>query len=917
MEADNRPYDAVRAQLMKYAVPYSDARSEEGGELRTTYSYFCRVCSEQLAEFVEEDRTAEVLGAVGNLDDHIKKLIWVEAASATEFVRFPVPVDPRHFGTAAVEVCHPALLLAEESLLKRRRRAAARPREDDLYGDAETVDPRTHLYVVLFVYGYVLSLIGSSRTEKSGGDRLGFEGVHPDAKMSVYAATILTTVLKKYAGLIAQIEDVTPEFVADRFREAYRLVAGRGESQVISAADEAKIIVNEIVALSPPYRYSAIAARVFGVLPVERPLTPAAARLEFETALGRTLPAILDDRAVETKSELVQMLLGIRPASGRARRSAVEYPSEADPLNIYNAPEVNFLYKMFRAPAGYEVDLGPLRAQAALAASTPACSTRCVHEAIGGREGPAAPGSSRIGLHMDPVLGPIELGLYLEAYRLFTAYTTEVVDAETMAAYETRLAETRLCERGFLLRRAAMAAKNSRRFSFTVSRRFGLFRGPPGAAPLTYLYDEDGLRHSWATPGGESIYVYSGGGAEYTRAELARALASGYASGGRTGPTHGRQLLDIRCSVCNTLLSEVHTLDTLKTAESLQALGEFDAFFSFYTSRCPLQALHDFDASRICSKCGMTEVLIFGHRAPRHAALARAFFDRYIKLYRSQRDTVGAVADLHSPAAGRHLDLAAQALAKFQSFAEQWQPDYTLLVWAANLIEAPVAVFETLGATEGRVYSEVLSGAHAPPPPTSLDDPRLLAVDSDVRVFTSDYNRLRFVGRFPKTPPEVEALLVAAKVPNHEYGTLTAWLPDVYDDYHMKRLALLQVRPPEDVLLFSIESLARMALAVATVDTRPGQPNWIAGLGKEFARQELRAIVRSERLLAKNGPFNFNIFGEEDIRGASLGGDTPYISDYGASGGEEPETYDGYEAATPFSLEAVDIDADDPNLEPQ
>lgn len=966
---------------MKYSIQYSEAR--HGDDVQTTYSYFCRICSERLAEFVEEDRTAEILGAVGSLDDYTRKIIWVEAVNAAENVRFPMPVDPRQFAGTAVDVCHPLLLQAEGALLKRGRRAATRPRgapaptADDPFGDEETVDPRTHLYIALFVYAYVLNLIRTSHESAAGASRrLGFENVRPGAAMSAYAQAILTAVLKKYAGVISQIEDITPDFIAERFREAYRLVVGAEGGQELVAADEAGIIVNEIVTLGPTYHYIAIAARVFGVLPVARPTEPATARREFETVLGRTLPAILEDRATDSKSELVQKLLGVRPTNRGSRRVAVEYPRGSDPLYVYSAPEVNFLRDMMRVPpARASTDMAPLDTLIALANAIPACKFHCVVEAVGGRASPPAKavkgaksaqgannakgaksaesakgaknakgakgakgvksaGPSGVGFRED-LLWAAGSGLYLDSYRLFYEYTVDAVDAASMEAYQRQLELARKRERGYLLYRAATAVKNYRRYDLTVQRRFGRYGdyrpearrrnrlpGSDPEVPITYLYDEDGLEHSWATrSAAKNIYVYSdGGGAvvELTRAEITAAVAAAYAAGENAGPIYGRTLQDVRCSVCKTLLSEIHRLDAKKAAVSLHAIAEYNSFFTFFASRCPKGDLHDFQGeagARTCAKCEMSEILIFSHGVPRHAAAARAYYDKYSGEYGNLRSYA---ATLHSAVPRAAVDdPAARALEKFGSFARAWKHDYTMLVRAAEVAEVPIAALETLGATEGREYPEVLDGTGAPPPPTSPEDPRLLAVDSDVRVFVSEYNRLRFFHRFPKPSASAAALLAAADVPRAEYESLAQRLPDVFDDYGAKRLALQQLRSPEDVLMFSIESLARMAVGVAA---SAAPPDWLPRLGKSFAREALRDIVRSERLLAKHGSFNFKIFGDEDIGGGSLGGIDAPAEDFG-DGGEDAldaaEAAGGEDGAVdPFSLEAVDIDDDDPNLEP-
>ncbi|GFR90185.1 BA71V-M1249L, partial [Elysia marginata] len=973
MEARNCPYDAIRTRLMKYAVQYADRWDKDGSAVRDTYSYFCRICSECLAEFTGEDRTADILGAVGTLDDHIRKVIWTEAAKAANFLQFPVPVDPRKFASTAVDVCHPLLLVAEANLLKRRRRVASTFRsvgsDGSSSGDEETVDPRTHLYIALFVYAHILNLIRASyESTKDNNRRLGFEGVRPGAKMSVFAATILSTVLGNFAALIARIEDITPEFIANRFREAYRLVVGEKPPQELMPADEAKLIVAEITALNPVYHYIATAARIFGALPIERPLTPSAAKHEFETVLGRSLPEILENRGTDSDSELVQMLLGVRPTGRGVRRVVIEYPRGSDPLYVYNEAAVNFLLKMFRAPSATikKTDMGPFDRAAALAKAAPACGDRCVVEAVGGRASQQAPQKKQKkpsrgkkppgGALPYPVfnpraflrgaetaLAPVASGLFLRSYELFTEYATEITSAEKMAAYQARLATARSSERGYLLARAAFAVKNYRQFGFTLSRRFGLHNderpavkhkirledmaGP--AVPLTYLYDEDGFPHSWANNRvRENIYIYlalhgeaadgSTPPLELTQSAIVDALETGMASGETTGPIHGRILFDVKCGTCGVLLSEISALSEKKTRRSLQALSESAAFFAFYDSRCPVDGFHEFPGSGSpCKKCGLEEALVSNHGEIGNAAKARAFYDKYLERYHEQRTVVTTTGGVIPAAAHSFADPTAEAIRNFGLFAKNWKFDYSLVVQAGKLIDTPVAVFEALGATEGRTYPDVLSGINAPSPPSSADDPRLLAADSDVRVFVSAYNRLRFVHRFPKPGLDTEAILREAKVPKHEYRTLAEALPDIFDSYCLKRVALAHFRPPADVLLFTIETLARMALTVASVDAEG--KDWLSCLGLKFAQQTLREVIRSERLLAKNGPFNFQIFGVSDMGSGS--GEDFAAGEFGDVGEDVLEQIDadaGEDGALDtFSLEGIDIDSDDPNLEPE
>ena len=406
MEGQGLAYEVVRSRLMKYALRYSD-RGADGRDTRTTYSYFCRICSERLSEFTQEDRTAEIMGAVGTLDEGLRRLLWGVALAVAELARFPVAAaDPRLFASAAAGACHPLLLAAEATVARRGggrpppRPRAGEPTPADPFGDEdETPDTRTRLSAIIFVYAFLLNLIRSSAGDRDGG--VGFEGVRAGAKMHDYARAILQTIARRHRALLAQLEDITEQFVADRFREAYRLVANGVGAQAVAAPDEAAFLVRNVAELDPIYRYLVVAARVFGDLPPARPATPAGAAREFETALGPGIPALLLGRGGKKKAaplpELAQMLLGIRPGRG-ARRTAIEYPPGADLLLLYGAPEINFYAEMYAPPPSVKkkAEAPAFAEMGGFAAAFPACGPTCARETvIGGRAARPPPSARR------------------------------------------------------------------------------------------------------------------------------------------------------------------------------------------------------------------------------------------------------------------------------------------------------------------------------------------------------------------------------------------------------------------------------------------------------------------------------------------------------------------------------------------
>jgi len=569
MESEGLPYDRVRERLQKYAVRYSSAGAG-GGAPGDRYTYYCRICSERLAEFVSEDRTADYLRANSRIDDGLRRLVWTEALAASEFVRFAAPVNPRAFAGAAADVCHPLLVRVEGQLPRARGAAAARRaappparREGpiDPFADSEAdepIDPRTRLYAVIFVYAYVLSLIARGLSAGAGSRTAagrakagaGFEGVKPGARLSAYASRVLGTIAKQHGGLIARVPDVTPEFIAARFREAFRLVSESGDEGPSPAPGPQSHVV-EVMTIDPVYRYAVVAAKAYGALPWGPAATPAAARREFETALGPGAMGRL--QASAPLNELGRALLGLRPGGAGGRRATVEYSAALlrgrTPALVHKDPSVN-LYARIYAPKDAEtrgVKRGPFERLAELGRDLPgAASPRALESYVGGaswggreraaakrarrapskrpakaapppRPAKAAPpsakkGDRRVGASLERPLvlaeprgGPPELtaadpAYLLEAYLLFVRYTAKVVDRAAQETYRTDQARFAASEAGYLLARAAGARKPQMHLNVSVSAaRFPEERAT--GMRLTELFDENGLHHVWGEPG--------------------------------------------------------------------------------------------------------------------------------------------------------------------------------------------------------------------------------------------------------------------------------------------------------------------------------------------------------------------------------------------------------------------------------
>jgi hypothetical protein len=952
LEARRAPFGEVQAQLMKYAVRIAAPSS---GSLGTgSATYFCRVCSERLGE-TEEDRTAEVLGRFGDLDAGLRTKIWTTALHLAAAVRFPMPTDERQFATVAANVVYPLLMSAEETLSKKgqRRRAVARPSAEgtaDGRGraaarrtrDASTdpdIDPRTQLYIILFVYAYVLDLIKESRG--LSGREIGFADVRPGSRENVYADRMLQRIAETHRSLLAQIEDITAEYLRDRFTEAYKMVRGEGASGLETAKPEEELASQTVI--DPIYRYAATAARIAGSLPLDRPAGPVEARREFETVLGASIPALVKIARESARDPVLAPLY--------LRRIGTVVPPGGLLEHLLKNPRVNLYARLYEAPPTAKADLAAFAVSGggpnadgseadqsgfSLAdAIVPVAGGKAAHrhkKANGVRE----PSNQDLKKYRTPwtfvrpslaINSGAERARFFEAYRLFVTYTKGITSQEAYDTYLGALTDYRRHERRLLDARAQRA-----QFSYydLLHTRTQQFAG--GTVALTYLYDESGARHVWQTyvygggAAGPEVVVSGGpwkGGPRLGQSEavddaklIAETAGKAVAKARETGVLPpGLTLTDMECVVCGVRASKTNELDPVKTAQSVRIRGKIDSFYAFYTERCPEGDLHDYSRGA-CAKCGL------GPETQTRPERARGYYDKYAAVFRT------AAASSAVPLQKEPAPLRAQGPSRADT---NWQPDYTLVVQAAELAGVSTATIEAIGATAGREYADVIEGRGAPPPPTARSDPRIYAADADVRLFLADYGALRHAAAYVRVPPSVAALLDAAQVPRHEYARLSTLLPDLEADKYRATLAfLLKERPAADALTFAIQSLCKMVLIVAAVaavaavattnkqnpkeETDEVQLSWLVRISSMFAKNELTLILRGHRLLSKPGNFDWSVFeaGDGDENDPQL----DVAADVGEDVLEEALATDREEAPEdPFSEEHIDYDTSENNFD--
>ena len=886
LEARRASFDEMRTRLAKYAVRISNRDSDD------SHSYYCSICSERVADVVDADNSSETLGRFGDLDAGLRTKIWAIALGAARHIRFPAPTDERQFASTTAAVVYPLLMAAEAAVIKRgrRRKQSREPAATGADYDDEELDARTMLYIILFVYAHILNIIQTSSTARA--QEIGFVGVKRGARMSSYAEAMLRLIADTHRGIIAQIEDVSAEYLAARFTEAFRIVRGDDSGARGVAKPEEELAI-QTTTVDPIYRYAATVARVSGDLPIDRPVGPAAARREFETVLGDSLPDIIKNARVSAREpDLAPLYI---------RRTGAEVPPGGAFEYLLKDPRVNLYAKLYE-PKPNVAGVAAEKAFKAIAAaaSVPVTGIRYwvgagVRRKQPKRDRPGRRAARALDTRPDDDLAAAQRGSFFESYRLFVRYTRDMVNHEAFVEYQRDLAVVRRSEDGIRVARALSAVKPYYDFGWKRSQQY-----EPVHVPITAVYDENGARHDWSKL---VTYVFKGDdGKELLVHGGPKAVAAARAA----GDIESRQVVDLECPVCGVRASQINTLDPEVTEANVRAVSELDSFFVFYESRCPEGELHEWAPSADTTRCRKCELgvnvmhIVTSGNAAKDAE-ARTYHAKYAKQFVKDRHEIRSIPPSTATSV-RPKEISTDAAA----FAAAWVPDYTSVVRAAELAGVTPATIESIGATEGREYESIVDGQGVPDPPTSPSDPRLFTSDAEVRLFLADYGVLRYAQRFSKLPLVVSELLAAANVPKHEWGLLPKYLPDVGIGYRAQFAAMAAGRSPAITYTFAIHSLCRMVLEVAAVTDGP---DWVNRLAVMFAKQELITILHNHKLFSKPGAFNWSVFDDAE------GGDVEdQVGDVGEDVLEELLENEGEEAPEdPFSGENMDYDTGEGN----
>jgi hypothetical protein len=202
-------------------------------------------------------------------------------------------------------------------------------------------------------------------------------------------------------------------------------------------------------------------------------------------------------------------------------------------------------------------------------------------------------------------------------------YTQPLIDHDKKYEYLKKLEEELYQEH----KRRELRPFNNIVLQDNYMLKFNDFR--PETIKIDKYYDNNGNRHKF------DIFVYqrannkgviSGPKHEYNKSDIQMWLKTNDTK--KTDRFKYMFIVDERCSVCKTLLSQTKNISVVR---ALTKLIDIDVFFKYFENRCPKGGLHDFIVvtnqvkESGCTKCGITKSTVDKRD--------KKYYDKYIKVY--------------------------------------------------------------------------------------------------------------------------------------------------------------------------------------------------------------------------------------------------------------------------------------------
>lgn len=403
---------------------------------------------------------------------------------------------------------------------------------------------------------------------------------------------------------------------------------------------------------------------------------------------------------------------------------------------------------------------------------------------------------------------------------------------------------------------------------------------------INRIFDESGRKHVWnillvkgaENPAENKISknnkrpVETDGVREMSLGEITSTIESGHRFEGK--------VVDRKCSVCGIRKSAVNDISAEKIKARLQEITSTQNFFRWFENRCP-EGGHHIWADGKCTQCNIDLQMFTAQFGEAAQGYRMRYSEKFAMVSSSQ------------------LILPKEEPAPDDPFAEEYANysfDFNTVLALASKLKINHKLIMALGAFEKTSIGDI-EGTFIPPEITFRDHPRVYVLNAHIKNMFTWYNLFRGYARLIRPPAEITAVITELGLTYNTIGVMDK-LPAIYNQYNSRLDHFYHAKKPRNIIEFQLQSLCeKLLLILDGPETK---------LRRAIVDFIVKKILHSETLLTRAGDFNWSIVYPDSKITTS---DENYETE------KEERVDDDDEDASPFSMNAFDIEDTDPDDE--
>ena len=319
------------------------------------------------------------------------------------------------------------------------------------------------------------------------------------------------------------------------------------------------------------------------------------------------------------------------------------------------------------------------------------------------------------------------------------------------------------------------------------------------------VYDDKGRKHNF------SIYVYSEG--EFTKKQISKDV---------TIKGNSSSLIDVRCSICGVLKSEINTIDSEKVNNILESKAIVNTMITFYNNQCPVSGIHDFSDKSLCKKCGYLDISSDDSDKFDSFSYYNKYKDQYNKDQQNEISTRIIITS------------------KAQEIPSKidYSYNHNSVIELADKFSISPHLFENIGGFDQQFYSDIIDHKIILEPVTDPHDYRIYALENTIRTVFTNYNILKNYAKLLVVPIYIQNIV--SDYPLDKLSSLKG-LSNISSQFTKDYQSIKAHETLEKQHLYLIETLCKLLLDLSKKENPVNK----------FAEAEVERIIETEKAACK------------------------------------------------------------------